>query len=161
MSGNSPQKILNEQTLEKADLLIGVFWYRLGIPTDDYPSGSVEEYEKHVQTGKPAMLYFSTSPIPQNADIKQFRALNEFKKSVQSRVLYYEYQDEKDFENLLFNHISQIVNDKLPSLLPMENPLTDKEFESRFEKELEKHTMSSEDVDRILRETGFPTRQNK
>lgn len=34
--GASPQTIINNQVLAKCDLLIGVFWTRIGTATDDY-----------------------------------------------------------------------------------------------------------------------------
>ncbi len=34
--GNHPQKILNKQILDKADILIGVFWTRIGTKTVSY-----------------------------------------------------------------------------------------------------------------------------
>ncbi|MGZ8907437.1 MAG: DUF4062 domain-containing protein [Methylobacter sp.] len=55
--GSSPQAIINEQILDKCDLLVGVFWTRIGTPTKEHPSGTVEEIEKHIESGKPAMLY--------------------------------------------------------------------------------------------------------
>ncbi len=59
--GKNPQKILNKQLLDKSDLLVGIFWTRLGTPTDTHPSGTVEEIEEHVAANKPTMLYFSAS----------------------------------------------------------------------------------------------------
>jgi hypothetical protein len=61
--GEHPQHVLNEQVLAKCDLLVGVFWTRVGTRTPEYESGSVEEIERHLAAGKPAMLYFSNSPV--------------------------------------------------------------------------------------------------
>ena len=61
--GKDPQEIINKQVLEKCDLLVGVFWTRIGTPTKEHPSGTVEEIEKHIKSGKPAMLYFSDQPV--------------------------------------------------------------------------------------------------
>lgn len=61
--GRKPQEIINSQVLDKCDLLVGVFWTRIGTPTNGYASGTVEEIEKHIETGKPAMLYFSSQPV--------------------------------------------------------------------------------------------------
>ncbi len=61
--GNRPQEIINKQILHGCDLLIGVFWTRIGTATGNFASGTVEEIEEHVKTGKPAMLYFSASPV--------------------------------------------------------------------------------------------------
>jgi hypothetical protein len=91
-TGKPPEKIINEQVLRKADLAVGIFWTRLGTPTDDYESGSVEEIEEHVKAGRPAMLYFSTAPVRMDSvDQTQWEALRQFKESWRRRGLYEEY----------------------------------------------------------------------
>lgn len=51
-SGTHPQESLNHQLLKQADLIIAIFWTKLGTPTTEYSSGSVEEITKHIQEGK-------------------------------------------------------------------------------------------------------------
>lgn len=78
--GGRAQDFINKQILENSDLLIGIFWTRIGSPTGDSISGSVEEIEKHVNSGKPAMLYFSNTPVrPDSIDQKQYEELVKFK----------------------------------------------------------------------------------
>ena len=77
MIGGRPQEAVNHQLLKSADILIGVFWQRIGTPTTDetghqYISGSAEEIERHINAGKPAMLFFSRKPLPQEYDREQF-----------------------------------------------------------------------------------------
>jgi hypothetical protein len=57
--GDRAQAIVNRQVLAKCDLLVAVFWTRLGSPTGSSPSGTVEEIQEHLRSGKPAMIYFS------------------------------------------------------------------------------------------------------
>jgi len=77
--GSSPQAIINEQILDKCDLLVGVFWTRIGTPTKEHPSGTVEEIEKHIESGKPAMLYFSGQPVVmESVDLEQYQELQTF-----------------------------------------------------------------------------------
>jgi hypothetical protein len=40
-TGDRPQAIINGQLLKDADLLIAVFWTRIGSPTGGAPSGTV------------------------------------------------------------------------------------------------------------------------
>jgi hypothetical protein len=61
--GSTAQDLINERILADCDLLVGIFWTRLGTPTESSASGSAEEIERHVQAGKPAMVYFSTAPV--------------------------------------------------------------------------------------------------
>lgn len=41
--GKRAQELINEHVLDKCDLLVGIFWTRLGTPTGKEKSGSVEE----------------------------------------------------------------------------------------------------------------------
>ena len=46
--GDRPQAIINRQILRESDLLIAVFWTRIGTATGAHPSGTVEEIEEHL-----------------------------------------------------------------------------------------------------------------
>lgn len=70
-SGKEPQQYINEHLLDKCDILIGVFWSRVGNPTKKYESGTIEEISRHIQERKLAMLYFSQKPYPQDADLEK------------------------------------------------------------------------------------------
>jgi len=109
--GASPQTIINKQILEKCDLLVGVFWTRIGTPTKEHPSGTVEEIEKHIQSGKPAMLYFSGQPVVmESVDLEQYQELQTFKKSCQSRGLYESYDSHSDFKDKFYRQLQLKVN---------------------------------------------------
>jgi hypothetical protein len=78
--GDRPQEIINKQVLKGCDLLVGVFWTRIGTPTGKNPSGTVEEITEHIKNGKPAMIYFSVAPVvPDSIDADQYAKLNEFR----------------------------------------------------------------------------------
>ena len=109
--GGRPQEIINNQILHGCDLLIGVFWTRIGTATDNFASGTVEEIEEHVKTGKPAMLYFSASPVvPDSIDPDQYKQLQEFRKSWQTRGLYEAYSDLGDFRSKVYRQIQLKLN---------------------------------------------------
>ncbi len=75
-TGDRPQAIINGQLLKGADLLVVMFWTRIGSPTGVAQSGTVEEIEEHIRTGKPAMIYFSSAPVrPDSIDNDQYAAL--------------------------------------------------------------------------------------
>ncbi len=57
--GTRPQEVINRDIVDKCDLLVGIFWTRLGSPTGVTESGSLEEIERVATNGKPVMLYFS------------------------------------------------------------------------------------------------------
>lgn len=110
--GSAPQEIINKQVLDKCDLLVGIFWTRLGTPTQDYSSGTVEEIEKHISSGKPAMLYFSSQPVtPDSVDSIQYAELKKFKNSCKTRGLYQDYDSHSDFKDKFYRHLQIKVNE--------------------------------------------------
>ncbi len=89
-----------KRVLRDCDLLVGVFWTRIGTPTGDYPSGTVEEIEEHLKSDKPAMLYFSAVPVvPQSLDLKQYELLSKFKESCKSRGILETYATLTEFRS--------------------------------------------------------------
>ena len=109
--GDRPQALINKQILHDCDLLVGVFWTRIGTATGEYASGTVEEIEEHIKTGRPTMLYFSSAPVlPDSVDADQYRRLKEFKLSCQSRGLYEPYGDVQDFRTKLYRQLQLKVN---------------------------------------------------
>src|SRR5215467_7298620 len=61
--GIAPQEAINRQLVDRSDILIGVFWTRLGTATGVSASGTVEEIERFIGDGKPAALFFSNRPV--------------------------------------------------------------------------------------------------
>lgn len=79
-TGVRPQEAINNQLVSNADLLVGMFWTKLGTDTGIAESGTVEGIDQFVSAGRPAMLYFSSRPIdPNRIDLKQQRRLRQFK----------------------------------------------------------------------------------
>ena len=110
--GSRAQEILNEQILNKCDLLVGIFWTRIGTETGEYISGTVEEIEKHVASGKPAMLYFYGQPVEEGSvDKDQYSKLKEFRESCQKKGLYATYDSHFDFKEKFYHHLQIKVNE--------------------------------------------------
>ena len=110
--GARPQEIINRQTLDKCDLLVGVFGTRIGSETGEYPSGTVEEIEEHIALGKPAMVYFSKRlENSDNFETEQYAKLEELKKDYESRGLYGTYDDNADFKNKFYRQLEIKVNE--------------------------------------------------
>lgn len=111
-SGSPAQRIINSQLLTRCDLLVGVFWTRIGTPTESFASGTVEEIEKHIATGRPAMLYFSSAPVAlEKSKFEQFEKLEEFKESMRNRSLYEGYEGQTEFKDKFFRQLQLKVND--------------------------------------------------
>lgn len=106
-----PQTIINEHVLKYADIAIAIFWSRIGTATKKYQSGSLEEIHKHVDNGKPLLLYFFNAPIPKNnIDADQLNELNSFKEWAKNNGLYAEFNTESEFSEILIKHLYFIIN---------------------------------------------------
>ena len=108
--GRHPQKVINNQVVSKSDLLICVFGSKLGTPTDDYASGSVEEIEEHIKKGKPVMIFFKRVLDINNCDIEQLTRLRKFKESIGDKALYVDYNDATDFGKILTDKLILCIN---------------------------------------------------
>ncbi len=109
--GDRPQAIINKRVLQGCDLLVGVFWTRIGTATGEFESGTVEEIEEHIKANRPAMLYFSGSPVVlDSVDPDQYQRLKDFRNSCQSRGLYESYADIEDFRSKLYRHLQLKLN---------------------------------------------------
>lgn len=110
--GGGAQGIINRQVLDKCDLLVGVFWTRIGTQTENYVSGTVEEIERHVASGRPAMLYFSSQPAAlDSVNMNQYEELKHFKESCKSRGLYESYDSLADFKEKFYRQLQIKVNE--------------------------------------------------
>lgn len=108
--GDRPQAIINKQVLKGCDVLVAVFWTRLGSPTGAAASGTVEEIEEHVQAGKPAMLYFSSAPVRlESVDEVQYKALREFRTECEGRGLIETYDSLAEFREKFARQLAQLA----------------------------------------------------
>jgi len=109
--GDRPQGIINKQILSNCDLLIGIFGTRLGSPTGQYESGTVEEISEHIKENKPAMLYFSNANIPRHLICgSQLDALEKFKNTCRELGLIEEYNDQDTFKSKLSRQLSLTIS---------------------------------------------------
>jgi hypothetical protein len=97
--GKPAQHLINERLLSGCDLLVGVFWNRLGTQTLDAPSGTVDEIRRHVDSGKPAMIYFVDEPAaPSQIDFAQRALLADFREWCQAKGLVWQVESVDDFK---------------------------------------------------------------
>lgn len=115
--GDRPQAIINGQLLKDADLLVAMFWTRLGSPTGAAKSGTVEEIEEHIRTGKPVMIYFSSAPVrPDSIDEGQYAGLKAFKQSLREKGLFEEYESLSEFRSKFARHLAQKIISRFPTV---------------------------------------------
>ena len=90
----APQAAINEQLLDRADLVLAVFSSRLGTPTDDYPAGTVEELG--CRKGRAAVFFLETPRLDPNAPdgIEQLKRLMEFRRGFGGFARTYKENDD-------------------------------------------------------------------
>lgn len=107
LMGDRPQAIINKQLVKDCDVLVGVFWTRIGTNTGVAISGTAEEIEQFVEMKKPVMLYFSQSPIePDKIDVTQFTNLKAFKEKMRLQGLTESYDGIPDFRQKFSRQLS-------------------------------------------------------
>ena len=116
--GARPQAILNEQL--DADMLVAVFWTRLGTPTGEADSGSVEEIERFIEAGKPVMLYFSEEPHPHDADLEQLAKVRAYRDNVESRGVVHSFASIEEFRTMLNAGLTRTISRRFAPHLSME-----------------------------------------
>lgn len=107
--GDHPQSILNRQGVDSSDIVIALFGSRLGTPTSDAISGTVEEIDRSIASAKPVHLYFCTAPVSYDVDLVQLGALREFKKQTQARGLYFEYKEGSELKDRVKSALSRDI----------------------------------------------------
>lgn len=121
--GEEPQNIINSQIVNDCDMVIGVFWCRMGTPTTNTESGTLEEIERLMEAGKPAMIYFCNRSMPHGIDTEQLIKVREFKEKIQDDRLglYQQYASVTDLEKHLIRHLQQQVDEKFKGIMDNEN----------------------------------------
>jgi hypothetical protein len=92
--GARPQESLNKQLVEDADILIALFWHRLGSPTGEAESGTVEEIEEVSANGAYVGVLRCTRDIPHGGfDADQVGRLEAFLGEIQPKSLVLDYEE--------------------------------------------------------------------
>ena len=121
-----PQGVTDEQMrISSADLVIAIFWTRLGTPVGTESSGTLHElnlaWDSWRSIGTPAVwIYFCKRPIPQDAleDSGQFSALRSFRSNLPREQSFWEFTDPDDLETIFANHLGNWLQRNAPSNPP-------------------------------------------
>ena len=107
-----PQEVINRAIVDECDLLVGIFWTRIGSPTGAADSGTLEEIERAGKAGKPIMLYFSKVAIdPDNIDTGQIERLKQFKAKTYPEGLVEHYKSHIEFRDKFSKQIEMRVRE--------------------------------------------------
>lgn len=103
--------VINRLLLDDADIVIGIFGPRMGTPTEEYISGTVEEIKKHVAAGKAAKVYFSEVPIAQKrVDQNQYALVQKFREELNGSGLSAIYESMQQFRDDFEHHLALEMN---------------------------------------------------
>jgi hypothetical protein len=111
--GGRPQGELNKQIVDDADLLIAIFGTRVGTPTGEAEGGSIEELTRHMETGKPTMVFQSFVPAdPRLFVTDQYKKLTEFIETwAKPRGVLWTYQSHEEFRSQISRQLTTMIND--------------------------------------------------
>jgi hypothetical protein len=110
--GQRPQETINRLVIN-CDILVAIFWARLGSPTGVAESGTIEEIEKHLAAKKPTMIYFSNAPVPSEVDTAQLEQLRAFRAKYESQGLIGAFKGAKDFGRVFSQNLAARMVDYL------------------------------------------------
>lgn len=109
--GGRAQESLNRQLVERADLVIALFWHRLGTDTGEAESGTVEEIETaHARGAHVAVLRCTRDIPPAELDVDQMRRLDEYIGRIRERALILDYSDENALRGRVETILTSVVS---------------------------------------------------
>ena len=110
-TGTRPQESIDHQLVDRSDLLISIFGTRIGTPTGDELSGTIEEINLHVKSGKPVLIFFKNNADVSKIDLDQLGKLKQFQREIQTSVMWVDFWDSTDFENSFRQKLQLFIND--------------------------------------------------
>jgi hypothetical protein len=114
--GDRGQGVINRQLVDKADMLVGVFWTRLGTPTSEADSGTVEEIERVASADKPVLLYFSSRPVVlDSVDPDQYALVREARGRFMAQGLVDQFESEDELRRKVTAAVTRTVRSTFAS----------------------------------------------
>jgi hypothetical protein len=138
------QEVINDQ-IEDCHAVIAIFGARMGTPTGQHLSGSAEEVERFLSISADGGVRYdvhiffnaTTSVNPMSIDTEQLRLLQQFRKSLEDRgVYYYDFTSMSDLEQAVRKSINNLVvkgNVDLTRTVPTIDGLEDLGIEDAME----------------------------
>lgn len=106
-SGDTPQNLLNKQFVHNCDAAVAIFWTKFGTPTEKYGSGTEEEIEDMLSSGKQVFMYFVDAAVsPSSIDNDQYKKICEFKEKYSDKGIYHPVKDLNEFKTSFTNHLT-------------------------------------------------------
>jgi hypothetical protein len=157
-----PQEAINSQLVDSADLVIGLFWAKIGSETGVEISGTIEEIKRAAKNGKDVMIYFSKRGIdPSEIDIDQLSELNKFKKEVYKNALVENFHSVIDFRDKLTRQLEYKIRElqkenkeaKTNLNLSFINQKNNELLPEKISIEVEKINLTDREISKIIKST--------
>ena len=107
--GVRPQQSLNRQLVADADGVLALFWHRLGSPTGEAVSGSVEEISEAAEAGKYVGILRCNRSLPGDVDTTQLNALRQFLADIGPHSLVLVFESEAQLAQHVDTILTQLV----------------------------------------------------
>lgn len=161
-TGIRPQQAINHQLVQNCDVLVGMFWTRVGTSTPGADSGTVEEVDQFVAAGKPASLYFSNRPIePDKIDLEQLGKLRAFKHATYDAALVGSFSTVGELRQKLSHDLLARVRSLRPARTPAGRDKLSRAFEkAKLIRTLVESNITPEDIRRYDEVLGLRRRSN-
>jgi hypothetical protein len=106
------QGAINKQLIDSTDILVAIFWSRIGTATANAESGTVEEIQRAMKAGKKVMVYFSDLEAPHTAaSTDQSNRLWAFRQALRAESSCWTFQSRSRFRDDFATHLALILND--------------------------------------------------
>ena len=123
--GKYPQQVINKDIGNDYDIFIGLLWSKFGKPTENFSSGTEEEFynaytrHKSQPSSVKIMFYFKQTPISfEKIDTDGINLIRKFKSGLGEKgILYWEYTSTEEFQKLIRIQLTR----KIQELLQKEN----------------------------------------
>jgi hypothetical protein len=110
--GDRPQAALNAQLVDSADAVLALFWGRIGTPTGEAPSGTIDELERALDNGKVVGILRCKRPYPPDVDTKQLRDLRDWLDENRSRSLVLDYESGEALSQHVEQFLTRVVSQR-------------------------------------------------
>lgn len=114
--GTSPQDAVNRQFADKCDFAIAVFNKKIGTPTKEYISGTVEEIERKIIDKKHVFLFFRSITISDHAskdELEHFTLLRQLKDRYKENGLYTEFRTKNDLKDSVAKQLQKYFSEQI------------------------------------------------
>jgi hypothetical protein len=111
--GARPQAILNRQLVDVSDVLVGIFWKRLGTPTAEAESGTAEEIRRFIEAGRPVLIYRCDVPAaPTSLEGDELKRLERFLAELRSNGLIDSFNSSDELQRKVMRALTRTVRDR-------------------------------------------------